>query len=162
MKTLIILGKTFISAQKAADHFGVNVVTLRSRLLRGWTPEEAVGVTAHERKKRAGQAVVVNDISYSSVTEAANAYGLAPRTVIGRLSAGATLEEALGLVEHQGVSYRPHRPIDINGLHFPSLKDATEHYGLVYKTVNMRLARHWTLEEALELSPRRKSANKTV
>jgi len=42
-----------------------------------------------------------------------------------------------------------HKPVNINGRHFETIKEAAEFYSISISTVNTRLRKHWSIPQAL-------------
>ena len=105
-------------------------------------------MTIHNAKK-----IVVEGVTYSSQTKAANAYGLDHRTVWMRLKAGRTIEEAFGLKDFN-YSSKP-KKLNIDGRDFNSLRDACRYYGVDKYVLNARINRYgWTIRQALGVDKR--------
>ncbi len=94
-------GKTYESLASAARFHGVPLSTVRQRLLRGWTAEQSLGLAAKPRQSRKNATAVTNikvtvkGKEYSSVREAARAFGFSGQKLYNRLKKGLTPEQAL-------------------------------------------------------------------
>ena len=105
-------------------------------------------MAAHNAKK-----IIVEGVTYSSQTKAANAYGLDHRTVWMRLKTGRTIEEAFGLKDFSYTS-KP-KKLNIDGKDFVSLRDACKHYEVDKYVLNARINRYgWTIRQALGVDKR--------
>jgi len=95
--------------------------------------------------------IKVGSKRFISQTIAAHYYNIAPHNFNQRISKlDWTPEEAAGLVKRP--KYQ-HHVIEIEDKIFPSLKRATEEYGLDYKTVFARKERDWTVKQMFNLEP---------
>ena len=105
-------------------------------------------MAVHNAKK-----IIVEGVTYSSQTKAANAYGLDHRTVWMRLKTGRTIEEAFGLKDFSYTS-KP-KKLNIDGKDFVSLRDACKHYKVDKYVLNARINRYgWTIRQALGVDKR--------
>ncbi|MBE5191095.1 hypothetical protein HJ053_20525 [Vibrio parahaemolyticus] len=94
-KTLIFEGVEFPSRTAAARHYGLNPKLVNERVTKfGWTLEQALELEARPkgdyRKK-----VVIDGTEYSSMRQAARELGVAQSTLMNRIKAGISVEEAL-------------------------------------------------------------------
>ncbi|EGR2722878.1 LysR family transcriptional regulator [Vibrio parahaemolyticus] len=90
-----IEGVEFPSRTAAAHHFGLNPKLVNERITKfGWTLEQALELEARPkgdyRKK-----VVIDGTEYSSMRQAARELGVAQSTLMNRIKAGISVEEAL-------------------------------------------------------------------
>ncbi|HBK5926027.1 TPA: hypothetical protein LMR64_003692 [Vibrio alginolyticus] len=94
-KTLTVEGVEFPSRTAAARHYGLNPKLVNERVTKfGWTLEQALELEARPkgdyRKK-----VVIDGTEYSSMRQAARELGVAQSTLMNRIKAGISVEEAL-------------------------------------------------------------------
>ncbi|HCH1198516.1 TPA: hypothetical protein NKQ06_003996 [Vibrio parahaemolyticus] len=94
-ETLTVEGLTFTSRTAAARHYGLNPKLVNERITKfGWTLEQALELEARPkgdyRKK-----VVIEGSEYSSMRQAARELGVAQSTLMNRIKAGISVEEAL-------------------------------------------------------------------
>ena len=94
-KTLTVDGVEFASRTAAARHYGLNPKLVNERVTKfGWTLEQALELEARPkgdyRKK-----VVIDGTEYSSMRQAARELGVAQSTLMNRIKAGISVEEAL-------------------------------------------------------------------
>ena len=151
MKQIILDGHTFRSKIAAAKHYGVYYGSLRRRISEGWTLEEAFGIKPHEMH---GIEVVIGDKKFSSIDAAARHYGIKNITVHKRIQSGWSLEEAFGVVSHHDKNLDG-KPVTVQGTTFPTIKAASEFYGLDPFLIRSRLDRlQWSVEEAFEIVTR--------
>jgi len=147
-------GKGFKSEVEACKFYGVKFGTYRSRKYKGYSMEECLGIKENSmlggkrfipnKKSHRSVKVIVNGNEYKSRADAARAFGKTPEQVNASLEKGRTLEEALGLnvadlrytISYKGVKYR-------------SLKELCEKKDLKITTIQSRINRGMTLEEAI-------------
>ncbi|MGC0283162.1 hypothetical protein [Vibrio alginolyticus] len=94
-KTLTVEGVEFASRTAAARHYDLNPKLVNERVTKfGWTLEQALELEARPkgdyRKK-----VVIDGTEYSSMRQAARELGVALSTLMNRIKAGISVEEAL-------------------------------------------------------------------
>lgn len=90
---VVVAGKTYPSIIAAAEDRGVNILTVRSRMQRGLSLDEALAPETYSPAKP----VTVRGLRYGSLKEAAAAYGINLRTVRARMNQGWPLERAFTL-----------------------------------------------------------------
>lgn len=98
--------------------------------------------------------ITIKGKKYSSLTEAASAYGLSIGKVSRRLKSGWSLEQAFNLSLPPERKPTTNRKVTVLGKTFDSIKEAAKHYGISIDKLRGRLAIGWSLEEALELVER--------
>ena len=144
-------GKTFKSQAAACRHYGIEVKLYRTRLHKGWSPEEAVGL--HERlpvfNDPNARQVEVGGETFRSIKQAAEHHGLRYGAVYQRISHGWTIEQAL-LLEPRKSNYQP--PQKLAG--YPSMTAAAKAHSIKQQTLSRRLQAGWTVEQALGVTPR--------
>lgn len=163
-KPIFVDGIYFESRGQAADFFNIKSTVFNLRIGRlGWSPEEAAELVerpTHGRQNKTYELEIDNKtLSFPSVKQASEYCGIKPSTVQRRLGAGWSLEQALG------IEPPPPRPkiktgnIEITSqgesLTFVNRSEAARHFGIKPSTLNKRLADGWSLEEGLEIIPRR-------
>ena len=151
---VILEGKTFPTIKEACKYYNLNYNTVYSRLVDGWSVEEAFGLVSRNNNYKP---ITLEGKTFKSIVEAAKYYNLDYNIVYARLNRGGwSIEEAFGLVD----SKKKGKPITIEGKTFPTIKEACKYYNLNYNTVYGRLVDGWSVEEAFELVPRRKKKKK--
>ena len=138
-------GKTFDSIKEACEYYNISYSTISNRLNRGWTIEEAFGLTNKENK-HGKKPITIQDNVFKSLAEACRYYNLSYNIVSNRLNRGWTIEEAFELV------YRNNNcnTVIVKGKTFNSVKEACDYYGLNYGTVNGRIHKGWSIEKAFD------------
>lgn len=116
----------------------------------GMTVSEAVGALLEDRnrklKNRRITPVVVDKVQYASKSAAMAAYGVSKCAVVGRMSKGATFEDALKM-EHQC----PVRVFEYNNQEFYGAKSLADELGVSVRFVTLRLDAGKSVDEiALE------------
>lgn len=133
-------GEIFNSYKALADKYGLPQYTVRQRIVDyGYTPEDAVKLDGKSKP------INVEGIEYPSKAALAEAYGLTPAVLLGRLAGGTTVEQALGL-EVKETS----RTVTHEGESFSSLKDLAEKKGISVGALRSRLNSGLSLKEAID------------
>lgn len=151
--------RKFESQAAAAQHYGVPYKVFHSRLSLGWSVEEAVGVKVRAKTETMGSEIQVyydgKHMVYPSIKAASTAFELKPSAVVARLANGWTPEEALGVQKR----VRPlSKGTEIELRHegklkrYPTVSAAAAEFGLKPSTVSARLAKGWSVEQALGIS----------
>ncbi|HGF5126766.1 TPA: hypothetical protein ACF35B_004112 [Vibrio parahaemolyticus] len=94
-ENLVVNTLSFPSRTAAARHYGLTPKLVNARVTKfGWTLEQALELEARPkgdyRKK-----VVIDGIEYSSMRQAVRELGVAQSTLMNRIKAGISVEEAL-------------------------------------------------------------------
>lgn len=102
-RLIIIQDKKYDSLESAAKAFGKSRNTVDYRLLKGWSPEQAVGLVPPPvfASKNAGIPVQVEGHEFKNLKQAARHYHRAYTHVIEMLKKGRSIEQSLGLVKIQ-------------------------------------------------------------
>ncbi|SFE01077.1 hypothetical protein [Paracidovorax konjaci] len=88
-----------VSVADAALIYGVPHALITSRIKKGWTAREAVGLDARVRTANGiSRDVVVEGVIYTSLAAAGRAYNVSQRAIAHKLQRGCTPEQAVGLV----------------------------------------------------------------
>lgn len=152
---LVVDGKQFPSLKAAADSYGVTTNDISRRLRWGWTPEQAVGLEPHRRRANRGVAIEWNGKQYPSIRALAVAVGEAEGTFAKRLREGWTVHEAV-----TGKRKRPPthaNAIEFRGAKFDSLTSLADHHNVKRLVFSKRIARGWSMEQALGLAAETRS-----
>jgi hypothetical protein len=125
------------------------------RLLKGWTTEQAFDLEALPEGHPPGQAkeILVQGKRFYSLSEASRHYRLKDSTVSARMRAGWSIEQAVGLLPPP--KPKPHgKAVVVEGIRFPNLVAAANHYGVSSSLASDRLIKGWSNEEAFSIVPR--------
>lgn len=102
--------------------------------------------------------LIINGVTYKSLTSYCNDHNLNINTVYSRIKRGQTLEEAVNQkIKKQpsiikNINKKPihkRKPIIINGKSYPNIKAACKEYSMKYNTYRTRRKKGWSVEEAL-------------
>lgn len=159
VKELTINGKKF-SAKAAADKFGIPYSTVLDRISRGATAEQAIGLAPispgdlisraeayRNRRARVKRTYIVDGVTYKSIPELANAFGLSPRLVYNRMRDNDWTAK-------QAVTEPISELVTVNGTTYRSAMNAWEVIGqTTFSTYNTRKANGFPLEVCLGLEP---------
>jgi hypothetical protein len=122
MAETIYDGQTFTSLRKLALHYGVNFSTFKGRRERGWSLDECLGLKVKEIFRADHRPITVAEKDYSSISQAAKAYGLPANLCRDRVDAGWPIDEIFGITPiHNRVLKKS---ITIDGIKYPSLRQA--------------------------------------
>ena len=139
-KKVTAFGKEFSSLIEVCKYYNVSDATVRDRMKRGMSLEEAL---INKKSSKIPKITVFNK-NFASILEASSYYGVAYTAVIERISKGMPLEEAL--------SYKLKYGVTVFGKEFPSKVKACEYYGVKVATINYRMKNSGlSLEEAISL-----------
>lgn len=145
-----VQGKTL---SEAARKLGVPVNIARDRHISGWTIREALGLDPREEHRGSPKMINEPEVQARSINEACETLGLNPSVVKSRVNRGGwTLRQALQLDPPPGGTHRV-RKVDEPEIKAKSLHEAVAKLGLEFRTVNGRVARGWTVRQALDLDP---------
>lgn len=145
-------GKCFESVAAMCLHYGVERFKTHSRIQRGWTPEQAIGLAPREESLYRPKAVEINGRKYENLTLAASALGVKLATVKARIEDGYSVEDAfLGRLKPR-VGSRG-KPVEFEGTVYASVAALAEKFKLTGTLVSKRLKSGWTLAQALETVP---------
>ncbi|HHC7359227.1 TPA: hypothetical protein ACN30T_002599 [Vibrio parahaemolyticus] len=118
-----IEGVGFPSRTAAARHYGLNPKLVNERITKfGWTLEQALELEARPkgdyRKK-----VVIDGTEYSSMRHAARELGVAQSTLMNRIKAGISVEEALSAAHTEREKLKGQsKPMFYQGKLYPSAR----------------------------------------
>jgi transposase len=153
----------FSTLSSAAIHFGLNpLVVVARRRQYGWTLRQALEIDKRPPRDFTRISIVVDHktMTFRSFAAAATHFGVNEQTAYQRhYYRGWSLQEAFGVTpKHIRHSQCKELVCTLNGTtrRFTSHKEAAESHGIDPNLFTRRLnLQGWTLEEALELVPRR-------
>jgi hypothetical protein len=149
-KPISIQGRRFPSRAQAAEYYGVDVSILNLRINRlKWTPEEAVGLVERTWKGKEVE-VIVRDVKYPSIRQAAIALGKDFRKVYDRFSEkGWTLEQALDLMPPPDTVKAIGLQVTAFGVTYKSISQAAKAHGINPESLRRRIAHGENTEAAI-------------
>ncbi len=126
------------------------------RFRQGWPIKEALGLKKHERKDKTK--IKFKGKTYESYSALARAYGMSADLFIRRIKSPKykhkfSVAEALGVKKIKGKGFI--KPLVIKGKKFHTMSAAAKHYGYSPTTVNAKLLKGWSPEQALGLKKRK-------
>ncbi len=152
-------GKKYYGCGDLAENFSVSVHNIRYRILRaGWTARQAVGLDQppenHPHKNGCGNIINANGLTFKSIINACNHFGITPNMYHARKRYGWSDDEVFGISPRNKPYSRTDTQILVSGKCFRSVSRAAEHYGLSKGCVIQRLRNGWTIDEAFGLTER--------
>ena len=145
-------GRIYPTKQALADAYGIGYSTLKYRLACGMTPEEAV---SKELGPTSGKRQIVSGKTFPSLFAVSVEYGINYGTLKSRVESGMLLEDAVSI--EAGSIPQSGTKVDCYGKTFPGVSALGRHYGVPISTLDARLARGMTPEEAVLSSPAQQS-----
>ena len=126
------------------------------RFRQGWPIKEALGLKKHERKDKTK--IKFKGKTYESYSALARAYGMSADLFIRRIKSPKykhkfSVAEALGVKKIKGKGFI--KPLVIKGKQFHTMSAAAKHYDYSPTTVNAKLLKGWSPEQALGLKKRK-------
>ncbi|HCG5552991.1 TPA: hypothetical protein NJ627_004189 [Vibrio parahaemolyticus] len=123
VENLLINGVSFATRSEAARHFGINPKLVTERMTkRGWTLEQALGLEPSPRRTFAKK-VVIDGTEYRSMRQAAKELGVAQSTLMNRIKAGISVEEALLVAQTEREKLKGQsKPMFYQGKLYPSAR----------------------------------------
>ena len=147
-KTYLCDGKMFPSIRKLAAAYKRHEVGVARRLREGSSPEEAVGIKKRQRKGH-GQHTIINGVAYPTRKAACDALGLNSTIIQARVDRGYSVEDAIaGNIKQRALSALA-TPMAYLGIKYPSKTALAAAFGQTSSNVTRRLARGWSLGQAL-------------
>lgn len=139
------------SISAAAKAHGLSSSVVVTRLKKGWSIEEAVGVkTAPERKPQSGRKIICAGTEFISLTAFAKHYKLSREVVKNRDRSGWTMEQIAGLVEPPKGNRVPQK-VACAQQEFRSVAALAKHYGKPSSRIQTLLDRGFSTEQAVGL-----------
>ena len=159
--TISVEGRDY-KVDEAAKLFGIEHNKVTERIRQGWTPHQAVGLAPSPNAPSLNW--VLNGVTYQTVTQVANDFGLTVGLIGYRIRNGWQPEEIVGIAPEPKKKFSKitgkAREIIIEGATFASLRLAAQHYGIEYHVLKNRFNLGWTIQEALELVERERLGTK--
>jgi hypothetical protein len=126
-KPVEIEGRRFSSLSQAAMAYGINPKMFDARLRKGWSVHQAIGIEPSDQFNGKPKPVEIEGKRFSSLAQAATAYGIAPNIFTRRLRSGWTVNQALG-IEARSTRFT------VSGKTFKSMSEAARHHGVAIAT----------------------------
>ncbi|CAK3012228.1 conserved hypothetical protein [Vibrio crassostreae] len=122
-ETLTVEGVEFSSRTAAARHYGLNPKLVNERVTKfGWTLEQALELEARP-KGNYRKKVVIDGTEYPSMRQAAKELGMAQSTLMNRIKAGISVEEALSAAHSEREKLKGQsKPMLYQGKLYPSAR----------------------------------------
>ncbi|EGQ7854396.1 hypothetical protein IBP95_003910 [Vibrio vulnificus] len=120
VENLLVNGVSFATRSEAARHFGINPKLVTERMTkRGWTLEQALELEPSPSRTFARK-VVIDGTEYPSMRQAAKELGVAQSTLMNRINAGNSVEDALsGAHSEREKLKRQSKPMFYQGKLYP-------------------------------------------
>lgn len=150
---ITVAGVVFPTLKAASRHYGINIGAVKTRLKNGWTNEQAFGLEQPPKRGRnKGKKVTIEGKTYKSLSQAAQAFGIAASAFKSRLGSGWPPEEAAGFRKRRKRAANS-RAITVEGKDYMSVRHACEVIGHNYGKIASRLQLGWTIKQAFDLAP---------
>lgn len=122
-ETLTVEGLTFATRTEVARHYGLNPKLVNERMTkRGWTLEQALELEPSPSRSYTKK-VVIDGTEYSSMRQAARELGVAQSTLMNRIKAGISVEEALSTPQSDREKLKVQsKPMFYQGKLYPSAR----------------------------------------
>lgn len=144
-----INGERYVGQEELAKAHGLTKQQFRSRLNRGHTLEQALGIEKGVGQR--GKKYVVDGKEYFGMKNLAEAFNLTTDKINTRLKRGYSLRQALGL--DKGVWMPRGKKHIVNGKTYFGHRELAEAFGLTAATVSIRMSRKGlSAKEAVGLS----------
>lgn len=129
----IINGEVFKNQKALSSKFKLSTSTLQDRLKGGWSLEESVGLLVHQKKGK--QDVIVNNITFPSLSAASRAFGVNHKVARSRINNPLckwSVEEGVEAVFRFKYLLKKNdkRPIVFRGKKFPNIAAAAKEVGI--------------------------------
>ena len=155
---IVIDNKKYRSLEDARVHLNPKASkrAVKWRYKNGWPIKAALELIKYDKKDR--EKIKFRAKTYESLSALARAHGVDPTLFIRRIKSPEykhkfTISQALGLKKFKGRGFT--KPLVVNGKKFPNMSAAARHYGYSPTTVNAKLLKGWSPEQALGLKKRR-------
>ncbi|MDM5121990.1 GIY-YIG nuclease family protein [Aeromonas rivipollensis] len=150
-------GVTYRNLNELCDAFGVKRVTYRSRLNKGYSKREALGIDPIEDGRRERRDKYEYQGKMMTLSEISEISGSSVSTIRDRLNRGATVEQAISkevqrslFKQRKSVNRRKAVNLEVGGVVYGSYKALAEAYDMPYHVVNSRITHYgWSPEDAV-------------
>ena len=134
---IMVEGKSFQSHIQAAKFYAISYRTFKSRLDRGWTPEQAAGIERHVTSKVIKEPIIIENVEYKSISAAARRYGISRQTFHLRMKNGKSAEEAAGILKAARPNKAPtieDTSVTVGGMVFKNYIEAAKKFNVPLAT----------------------------
>lgn len=146
---IVIEGVKYPSLSSAVKAYVFSYDTIKQRIQRGWSVEQAFNLVPPPPRKVANSLTIeLEGISYPSFASAARHYGLSLTMVKKRMKDGWSKYQAFEIEDKE--NYKGPQIIEFEGHIFKSFTKAAEHYGINIAVANLRKKKKWNLEKILK------------
>lgn len=148
-------GERFVSRKDLAAKYDAHYANLIRRLNEGWSTSQALGLSRAPRRTAHNAINLDTSIGkFSSARDAAKATKIKEATIVRRLAAGWSPEEAVGAKSRPKRKPKIGRSVVCEGRVFPSVSNFADHYGQNRIRTRKRLDSKWSPEESVGIAPR--------
>lgn len=149
---------SYRTMEELAQLVNIPLDTIYYRMRKGMSLEAAISAKRWYNK-HTGIAVEYDGIVYPSMRSLVDSLEISLSGLRHRMRNGLSLEEAVSeCLKSKGFKGGRAKPVDHDGVVYPSLRVLCETRGLNYYTVNYRLTHGWSLRDALETPVRLNSS----
>ena len=157
---ITINGKKFISLASAARYYGDDAEGAYQRIKKyGWTVKQAFGLAPPPKRdiwknRKDAISITVNGKIFKTLREACKKHNESEGKIRARLSNGWTPDQAFGFDEPRQKPLSNNAiKIKVEGVIYPSLSKAANHYNLGRHLVQKRYTDGWTTRQIFGLRP---------
>ena len=151
-KSIKVFGKKYKSLKSAASTLGVKYSMVQQRLKRGINVDQAFSNEVLKKTTGRERKIKVNNLSFSSLKEAGEHFGINYQKLRYRLQKNWAIEQVFGLrPPPENTAYNAPKKISFRGINYKSVSALSKAYNLSDQLVQNRFNIGWTIEEALEL-----------
>lgn len=135
---LEVAGRKFRSMTEAAKACGTTPAAISAAVKRHGPvldyiprPKDFRDVPGYMAPAQRGTGLLAEGVMYDTIVQCAKCYGVQQRALQEALWHGANLTERYGppLTKEQAATMTEHDPVELFGVHYPSVKKAAKHFG---------------------------------
>lgn len=162
-KCAVVGDKIYNSELEASRTQGVSISSVSDRLNKDWSTDEAFEVISGNFKAREGKEITIFGRTFISISEACRYYNVPWNSIKFRVNSGLSFEEAF---QDAIRNYKPRDarkdPITVNGIEYSSMYEACKALGVNRTTINSRLKKGMSMDEAFQTRVKKTSQNITI